>query len=222
MFNKAMDTYSDLVGAQREPDMEYVCNLYAAYTAADKGADVLSLYPMPDDGRYDNQYETYYNRACAYLSAGKVSLADQDLAQSEVIGRKVLSEEGYVSEEIEKELAAVRLQAAYVKILNGHLESPLEVCKDILRVHGQSKGKQEGTGGDLELVAVAANNLAVLRGTQDVPEALRRLRTTITNEMESKLSSSQLKEVRLNRCVLMLHLRKPEDALRVTDELENT
>lgn len=42
----------------------------------------------------------------------------------------------------------------------------------------------------------------------------------VTLESEQKLSLNQLKEIRYNRCILLLHMRKMDDTVRALDELD--
>ena len=47
-----------------------------------------------------------------------------------------------------------------------------------------------------------------------------RLRSTISKDAEAKLSHTQLRTIRYNRCLLLLLMRKADDCLRTLDELE--
>lgn len=152
-----------------------------------------------------------YNIACAQISSGDLHGAKSSLLTAANICQDVLSSEGLTEEEITAESTAIRLQTAFVDILTGReTNSSLEQCKNILKTLKR----------DNELLAVAANNLAVLRGATDLPDSLRRLRNTISSASEEKLTRSQLMEIRYNRCILLLHLKKIDESLRTLDELD--
>lgn len=152
-----------------------------------------------------------YNIACAQISSGDYYAARSSLSSAARICHDVLSSEGMTDEEIKAESTAIRLQTSFVDILTGReTDASLEQCKDVLKSIKK----------DNELLAVAANNLAVLRGATDLPDSLRRLRNTISTASEEKLTRSQLMEIRYNRCVLLLHMKKIDECLRTLDELD--
>ena len=206
--------------AKNSVSMEQFCNVYAAYTASGRGQEALDSFPVSDFSsiKPDSQFEVLYNRSCANISINNLDEAEEDLKQAEEVCKRVLAEEGSTQEEIDTELNSIKLQSAYLKIVKSRSSTDtaeaLTTCRDVLKSFGPGKNK------DLELMAVAANNLAVLRGDKDLPDSLRRLRNTITVEAEGKLAPSQLKELKFNRCILLLHLRKTDEALRTIDELE--
>jgi hypothetical protein len=159
-----------------------------------------------------SSFDLMYNVACAQISTGDLSGAKASLLTASEICRSVLSSEGLSEEEIAAESTVIRLQTAFVDLLAGHeTTASLEQCKQVLR----------STKKDNELLAVAANNLAVLRGATDLPDSLRRLRNTISSASEEKLTRSQLMEIRYNRCILLLHLKKSDECLRTLNDLDS-
>eukprot|EP01041_Mallomonas_annulata_P004624 gene4624-9182_t len=217
MYNESMNSYAQFVGATAEPDMELLCNVYASYTAAGQAMEVLDSFPLSDtdtdSSKYDSSFEVYYNRACAHIATKDTDAAYHSLKTAKDVCVRVLQEEGCSQDEVQKECLSLDLQHAYLQIVTGKISGALDTCRHALRL-------QQGKNKDLELMAVAANNLAVLRGDKELPDSLRRLRTTITDAAEGKLAPSQLRELRFNRCILLLHLRKTDEALRNLEELE--
>ena len=159
---------------------------------------------------FESGFELHFNKACAEIALSNVQDAVESVRKARELCVSALSEEGSSEEEIAVECAAVNMQAAFLRMLIGETAGAAELCKQILKT----------CRGDLELTAVATNNLAVLRGGRDLPDSLRRFRTAITAAAEDKLTPYQLSEIRFNRCVLLLHMRKVDECLRALDELQ--
>ena len=152
-----------------------------------------------------------YNIGCAQISVKDLTSAQLSFQKAYEICSKFLAEEGLSEEEIAHESRAIRLQIALVDILSGHeTASSLELCRTILR----------STKHNNELLAVAANNLTVLRGSNDLPDSLRRLKNTISSSTEEKLTKSQLMEIRYNRAILLLHTKRFDECMKSLDELD--
>ena len=176
-----MERYANIASSSDPSELEadMLSNIYAAYTSAGRGQEVLDEYPVDDDIVGDS-FELLFNTVCALISAGQVRKAVSTLDKTELLCRDVLTEEGASDEEIRKELTSIQLQKLFVGIILNKSNSAASTqtytneCLAILRQSGELKRKNH------EALAVAANNLAVLRGDKDLPDSLRRLRTTIT------------------------------------------
>ena len=107
----------------------------------------------------EDNFELRFNLASAYISSGNLEAAAAELAKAMVTVERVLKEE-----DIPEEQAPMKLQMAFInhKLQKG--EEAMNVYTDVLRNHKNSQ----------ELSAVAANNLAALRGDKDLPDSLRR------------------------------------------------
>lgn len=152
-----------------------------------------------------------YNIGCAQIAVKDLSSAQFSLHKAYEISCKLLTEEGLTDEQIAHESRAIKLQISLIDILNGHdTHSSLELCRTILR----------STKHNNELLAVAANNLTVLRGSNDLPDSLRRLKNTISSSTEEKLTKSQLMEIRYNRSILLLHTKRFDECIKTLDELD--
>lgn len=219
-YNLAVDRYSAITSSEAPSDLEtdLLSNVYAAYTSAGRGKEVLEAYPV-DDEIVGDSFELMFNTVCALISGGQLAVAASALEQTEALCREVLTEDGLSEEDILQEMTNIQLQKSFVGILSNRSsdktrQTAVEECLAILRNNSGNKKKKNH-----EMLAVAANNLAVLRGDKDLPDSLRRLRT-ITAESEEKLSLNQLMEIRYNRCILQLHMRKMDDTVRALDELD--
>ena len=116
---------------------------------------------------------------CSLLSSGDLKEASDALDRTESLCRDVLTEEGLTDAEIQDEMNKIRLQRSFLGLLNNKRNGvssndAIMECLSILRMTSEKKRKNH------EMMAVAANNLAVLRGDKDLPDSLRRLRTTIS------------------------------------------
>lgn len=217
LFDEAISSYKELMKHNSLPDMEVLCNIYASYSSGEQGLSAIALHPISEDKKYEKSFEVFYNRTCAHISAHENDEAIDNLHLAKDICRRTLTEEGLSEGEIQKEMAVMDLQESFLQILSGRRSeaaAAMEANKNILCADGDDKIK------DLELRVVAANNLAVLRGDRELPDSLTRLRSVITPTSESKLTASQLKELRYNRCILVLHLRKFDECLRLLSEFE--
>lgn len=159
--------------------------MYAAYTSAGRGKEALESYPV-DDEIVGDSFELLFNTVCAMISGGQIAEAATSLEQTETLCREVLKEDGLSEDDIQEEVTNIQLQKAFVGILSNRSnantrELAVNECLAILRRNNGNKKKNH------EMLAVAANNLAVLRGDKDLPDSLRRLRTTITagNELSA-------------------------------------
>ena len=153
-------------------------NVYAAYTSAGRGREALDTYPVDEDIVGDN-FELLFNTVCALISGGQIAEATSTLEATEALCREVLSEDGLSEDAILQEITNIQLQKVFVGILSNRSSDnsrqvAVDECLSILRSTSGNKKKNH------EMLAVAANNLAVLRGDKDLPDSLRRLRTTIT------------------------------------------
>lgn len=193
---------------QEDVDVEVLSNAYAASVAAGQGGEILQKHPVQTQ---DATFEMHFNKACAEIAVEAYDEAKESLVLAEQMCREVLTEEGVSAQDIEKELAPISLQLAFVSLLLGQGSHSAEVCKRVL----QSKNKNQ------EALAVAANNLAVLRGNSELPDSYRKLRNTITKTAEEKLTTQQLMTIRYNRCLLLLYLKKTDECTKLLDELDS-
>lgn len=211
-YEEAADVYQQLIDSQSsvEIDTDLYTNFFSASVSAGRGGPALSHHQL-DETEVGSSFDLMYNIACAQISSGDLYGAKDSLLSATKICRDVLSSEGMTNEEIAAESTAIRLQTSFVDILTGQeTNGSLEQCKEVLKSIKK----------DNELLAVAANNLAVLRGATDLPDSLRRLRNTISTASEEKLTRSQLMEIRYNRCILLLHMKKIDECLRTLDDLD--
>jgi signal recognition particle subunit SRP72 len=210
-YGEAVSRYEDLAAsADDEADSDLLTNYYASSISDNRAQDALLAYPQ-DAESVGDCFDLLFNVACAYISSGQIAQAEATLQSALELCRSVLSEDGLGDDEIAAESTAISLQKTFVDILMGRAsQRSLDECREVLKNRKKSD----------ELMAVAANNLAVLRGDKDLPDSLRRLRSTISSASEEKLTRSQLMDLRYNRCILLLHLKKVDECAKTLDDLD--
>ncbi len=124
-----------------------------------EGLQALGLAPQ-------DSMELAFNVGVALAGAGQLDDADFLLERALALGREDLAEQGLEEEDIEVELAAVEAERAWLLSLRGRGEEAMAAYSQLLIKGGKN---------DATVQAVAANNLACLRGTLHVAESLKRL-----------------------------------------------
>ena len=109
--------------------------------------------------------------------------------------RKTLEEDGLTEEDIEDELAIIRVQLGYALQLQGRTSEAQQLYQKVLKVKPS----------DAALVAIAANNSAALNGTQNVFDSRRKLKMTKTalDSTETKLTSKQRQALAVNQSLFL-------------------
>ena len=114
--------------------------------------------------------ELAFNVGVALAGAGQLEDADFLLERALSLGREDLAEQGLEEAEIEVELAAVETERAWLQSLRGRGDEAMAAYSQVLLRGGKN---------DATVQAVAANNLACLKGTLHVAESLKRLEKVV-------------------------------------------
>ncbi|CAN0225353.1 unnamed protein product [Pylaiella littoralis] len=186
-------------------------NLAAAYAAAGCGEKALEAFPEEDAMEEEGTpWELLYNLGTALLqrgAAGDHEAAESCLAQAEEACRESLMAMGHSEAEAVDEAAMVRSQLAFARGRAGKIEEAAEQLKQVVRSRPS----------DPAVSLVSTANLAALGGYKDEQEALKRLRTAMSEKSEKGLLKKQLEACRFNKCLLLLQCGKTEECC---DELE--
>lgn len=210
-------------------------NLLACYIAVGKSSvaltsaaleDVVSIVLNYEVLSEDLPYELVYNIACALIDDNKPILAAKALQQALQVGARFLQEGDSSASDILHELAGVRTQAALLLQSSHYDEAALAIYAQI---SGSGKGKHHGSGAiDASTVAVANNNHVIINvdttnttGTSSsnkavnsnrlLIETLKRINVALTNADSTKLTRRQVLTLSLNRCIILLQLRKIDE-----------
>lgn len=197
-------------------------NIVAAYVAGGRAAEVPSLMEtlkvQPRTG-----FELAYNAACAVIDKEDYAKAEELLQLAHRIGQEALIEEDVPEEDLEGELAFISVQLAYVRQMQGRVDEALESYNTILK-------KKPA---DPPSVAVATNNLIALKGARDLFDALKKTEKLLEKKdagqklqfaenLEYKLSVRQKEGLSFNRCLLLLHSNKLDQARDFASLLSKT
>lgn len=143
----------------------------------------------------ENTYELVYNNACALSGTGKYVEAEKRLKTSEKMCREFLEEdESMTEEDIQNELAIIRVQLAYCLQQQGRNKEAAAIYAETL--------KNKPT--DPALIAVASNNAVVINKDQNVFDSKKKIRNAMIDAVEHKLNSRQKKSIAVNNCILAL------------------
>jgi signal recognition particle subunit SRP72 len=190
-FDESFNLYRDIIkNSTDDYEEERTTNLSAvAANLAIEGSDKK----LPEFK--ENTYELVYNSAVALSGTGKFSEAEKKLKISEKMCREFLEEdEGMTEEDIENELAIIRVQLAFCLQMQGRNKEASAIYAETL------KNKPN----DPALVAVASNNSVVINKDQNVFDSKKKIRAALVDAVEHKLNSRQKKSIALNNCILAL------------------
>lgn len=190
-FDECFNLYRDILkNSSDDYEEERTTNLSAvAANLAIEGSDKK----MPDFN--DNTYELVYNSAVALSGTGKFSEAEKKLKNSEKMCREFLEEDDATAEDIENELAIIRVQLAYCLQKQGRNKEASIIYSEIL------KNKPS----DAALIAVASNNSVVINKDQNVFDSKKKIRNALVDAVEHKLNNRQKKSIAYNNCILALY-----------------
>ncbi|XP_045588760.1 signal recognition particle subunit SRP72 [Procambarus clarkii] len=206
-YNECSDLYRHIVHITTDDfDAERVTNLTAV--AVNCAIDGTS-----DDDNIDvdeSSYELLYNGACHLLAAGRVDEALTKLQDAEALCRTYLTqEEGATEEEVNDDVAIIRVQQGHCMQLLGREREALAVYNNVL------KSKPE----DPALLAIINNNLVSINRAANVFDSRKRMKTAMAPGLEHKLTSYQRSTISLNHCLLAYHTNQDEVCRTETQNL---
>ncbi|KJH42973.1 tetratricopeptide repeat protein [Dictyocaulus viviparus] len=202
-FQEALEIFRDLL---RNHSDSYDEERKANYIAVLAQLEALGLKQQTST---DNEsFEQLYNAACHLIEAGNHELALSSLNKAIDLCRETLSEEGLDEEEIEDELAVLRVQRAYVLHKLGRKKEAIDIYKDL-----QAAGPS-----DVGVMATLANNMAGAIEDQGIADSRRKLKSALQLD-KSKLSTRQRRILMLNNALVLLHSNQREPCRRALDDL---
>lgn len=205
-YEECFDFYKDLMKNseddyenERETNLSaVVCNLYA-----EKGKEFKNAPKLRED-----TYELSYNSACIHITQGEYNAAIEKLKAAEELCKTTLEEDA-TEEEIEAELAVIRVQHGYaLQVLNRN-DRALKMYNQVL------KSKPS----DVAVAAVASNNVVTINKDQNVFDSKKKIKTATAEGLEPKLTSKQRQMIAMNNCLLLLHTNQIDQCRRATQAL---
>ncbi|KAI5057233.1 hypothetical protein GOP47_0027248 [Adiantum capillus-veneris] len=204
-FNACIASYQALSQKFGMDSTELKTNLIASYISGGKSDEVSSLMEsLKVTPR--SSFELAYNAACALIEGKNYIKAEELLLLSRRLGQEALVEEEYTKDEIEDELAPISVQLAFVQQAQDRSVEALEAYNKLL--------KQKL--GDAPSMAVACNNVVVLRGNKELADSIRKLDNLFEKKtspeqgllfvdtLEHKLSTRQKEAISFNRLLVLL------------------
>jgi signal recognition particle subunit SRP72 len=187
-------------------------NIVAAYVAGGRAAEVPSvldtLKVQPRTG-----YELAFNAACALIEVEDYTKAEELLQLAHRLGQEALIEDDLPEEEIDSELTFITVQLAYLHQMQGRHDEALDSYNAVLK-------KKPA---DASSLAVAAINSIALKGARDLFDGLKKTEKLLEKKdagqklqfaenLEYRLSMRQKEAISFNRCLLLLHSNKLDQA----------
>ncbi|XP_014226163.1 signal recognition particle subunit SRP72 [Trichogramma pretiosum] len=194
MYREIIKNSNDEYEDERETNLAAVC-VHLAMSDSNIDTPVLR----------EDTYELMYNSACQIIGSingDKTNLnkAEKKLRTAEKICKDSLEDDGATEEEIEDELAIIRVQLGYCLQLQGR-----EKEAQALYIAALKKRPD-----DISLVAVASNNVVTLNKDQNVFDSKKRMKSATQDGLEHKLTSKQRKSIAYNQCVLAYYTNQGE------------
>ena len=205
-YGESKATYASIVKEYSDDfDTEREANFAAA----------LSLGNEPDDASFlaslrTGSMEQCFNLACCYLALGREEEAESALRQSEELYRKTLQEEDYTEEEMESELAVVRVQLGYALQLQDKGREAMGLYNAVL--------KQKPS--DVSHSVVASNNIIVLNRDRDIFDSKKKAKVLANEGSSKKLTRSQKLSIVYNRCLFALQTNQLEQCRQLVARLK--
>lgn len=238
-FDKAVSVYKNTFSMEQlASDLELRTNVLAAYVAASKIDDAISLSNMEvvaktkqassdgeesedEEDETDTSYELSYNAACAYIEAGDMNAAYSKLEASLECCRAVLADDDYTEQESNNELAPLLAQMAYVLQLQGQTAKAEDLYRQVI----------DNKPSDKAVVAIASNNILTVRADKKEEKyfhSLNTLNRAVGAQGDEKtadaptLSNKQRFAIQCNRAILMLQGKKVEKCRVLAEELASS
>ncbi|KAL2938383.1 Signal recognition particle subunit SRP72 [Bienertia sinuspersici] len=166
-----------------------------------------------------SSFELAYNTACSLIERNNHTDAEQLLLSARRVGQESLMEDNWADDDIENELSPIAVQLAYVQQVLGNSQEAVKAYLEMIK-HNLA---------DESSLAIATNNLIVLRGPKEVSDSLKKLDRLIekgdggqfwlTRALDSKLSVKQKEVIYVNRALLLLHANKIDQARELVTAL---
>ncbi|XP_060537268.1 signal recognition particle subunit SRP72 [Cylas formicarius] len=208
-FNESNAMYQDVVkNTDDDYEEERLTNLYAT---------MVYMSPNIIEGYLDEvkevPYELCYNKACMLIALENYNEAEKTLKQCEKLCREKLEEdEDTVEEDIDIELALIRIQLGFVYHKQGRFKEAQQLYTSNLKL------KLE----DIALMAVASNNVVCLNKDQNLFDSKKKMKVALADALLYKLPSMQRRYIALNNAILNYYINHTEQCEKVCKTIETT
>ena len=196
VYEAVLKQTADGFGNEREAN-------YMAALASSGSASLLAQH----ESLHTDTMEQCFNRACCYLAANMPDSALKMVDMAEELCRR--SDEDRTEEDLEDELAVVRVQRGYTLQLKGSMEQAMAMYNLVL--------KQKPS--DPSLSVIASNNIIALNREKGVFDSKKRLKVLASEASYKKLNSTQKSTILLNRCLFALQTNQLDQCHQLVGEL---
>ncbi|KAK8389393.1 hypothetical protein O3P69_008856 [Scylla paramamosain] len=199
-YDECHEVYRDIIRTTSDDfDMERETNMTAVLVNRTvEGEEDEGEVPVVDDSA---SYELIYNGACRLLAAGKLEQALEKLQSAEEQCRAYLTqEEGATEDEVNEEVAIIRVQQGHCLQHLGREREALTIYNSVLKTKPD----------DPALLAIINNNLVSINRTANVFDSRKRMKAATASGLEHKLTTRQRSTIALNHCLLAYHTNQEE------------
>ncbi|KAG5900246.1 hypothetical protein JTB14_018227 [Gonioctena quinquepunctata] len=207
-YNETVEVYHEII--KNIHDDDYEDERYTNLSAA--------MVPLSNDDTEDNladfrenTYELCYNKACMLIANEKYAEAEKKLRECEKMCRESLEEDETSEEDIDLELALIRIQLGFVYQKLGRIKESHQIYASNLKL------KLE----DVALTAVASNNVVCINKDQNLFDSKKKMKSALNDTLAFKLPSKQRKFIALNNAILNYYINQTdqcEKACKLIDE----
>lgn len=197
-YDECHEVYRDIIRTTSDDfDMERETNMTAVEVNRTVEGEEDEV-PLVDDTA---SYELIYNGACRLLAAGRLEQAHDKLQVAETQCRSYLTqEEGATEDEINDEVAIIRVQQGHCLQRLGREREALAIYNNVLKTRPD----------DPALLAIINNNLVSINRAANVFDSRKRMKAATASGLEHKLTTRQRSTIALNHCLLAYHTNQEE------------
>ncbi|CAG9759681.1 unnamed protein product [Ceutorhynchus assimilis] len=205
-YREAHVIYQNIIkNTDDDYEEERLTNLYATmvFLEENERADLDELRETP--------YELCYNKACMLIASENYLEAEKKLKQCEKLCRDKLEEDDITEEEVDIELALIRIQLAYVYQKQQRIKEAQVLYTSTLKLKLQ----------DVATQAVACNNIVVINKDQNLFDSKKKMKIALNNTLVHKLPASQRKYIALNNAILNYYINQADQCEKACKVLES-
>nr|KAG5711405.1 hypothetical protein BaRGS_025832 [Batillaria attramentaria] len=202
-YEECYDLYKDLLkNTEDDFDVERQTN-FAAVVAA---LQMWHIKDVEDAGLEEDSYEICYNNACYQIGRGNLDAAEEKLKKAEEFLR---NDSDLTEEELEEELAIIRVQMGYLLQRKGRVEEASQLYNQVQKNRPSEPG----------LAAVLSNNIVTINKDQNVFDSKRKMKAATGDGLKNKLTAAQKQAIAVNQCLLHMYSNQGELCVKQADEL---
>ncbi|KAF5274519.1 hypothetical protein FQA39_LY07131 [Lamprigera yunnana] len=157
-------------------------------------------------------YELCFNWACILIEKAQYAEAEKKLKVCEKLCRSSLEEDGVSEEEIQVELAMMKIQLAHVYQQQGRIKEAQNLYSSSLKLKLD----------DAALIAVASNNVVVINKDQNVFDSKKKMKAATSDTLIHKLPSAQRSKIAFNNAILMYYTNNFDLCNKLCKNIEET